>query len=429
MCFSLIDCEDVMFSENIDKTRNSLDCFSCSDLDGCYQNILSHGNYNSYYMHSSSSCIDSSFLYDCVNCQNCCLSSNLRNGQYYFNNQKLSKEDYKKAVEELKLNSYEGVKQAKEYFDTEIYKSAIHKYANIISSDNVVRDYVTNSKNVFKSFDVSAESEDIRYSNRIIKSKDMMDIFAVLSGELAYDCIAPSNGSRQIVCIFCIGSKNIEYSLFCKNSSDCFACVGLNNAKYCILNKQYSKEEYEELSPKLKELMNNNPYIDSKNRIYKYGEFYPFEMCPFGYNETVALDYVPVSKEEAITMGYPWYDREKRDYAVTLNSADLPDSINDVDSSILNETISCPNDGHAQFQCTSAFRITPEELQFYQIKKIPLPRFCPNCRHYERLNYRNAMKLYDRECSNNCGTTFKTTYSSDKDLKVYCEKCYQKEVL
>ncbi len=175
--------------------------------------------------------------------------------------------------------------------------------------------------------------------------------------------------------------------------------------------------------------MTNMPYIDEKGRTYKYGEFFPYDMCPFGYNETNAHDFFNLKKEEAIKMGYIWKDREKRDYKITKNSYDLPDNIFDISKDILNEVISCPNNGNQDFQCSSAYRIMPDELQFYQQKKLPLPKYCPNCRHYQRLKYHNPFKLWYRKCMNKgCTNEFETSYAPDRSEIIYCEKCYQQEV-
>jgi hypothetical protein len=430
LCFSVIDCEDVMYSENIDKSKNSLDCFSVSALDQCYWNIISNNNYNSNFCHSSSSCIDSSFLFDCSNCSNCCMSWNLRNKQYYFLNKKYSKDEYFEKVSNLKLETNDGLSKAKEIFK-DVYKKGIHRYSHNISSENVLGDFVNNSKNIYKSFDVSDNSENIRYSNRVINSKDMMDIFAVITGELSYECIAPSGGSyRQIGCSFCMNSKNMEYSLFCKNCSDCFGCVGIKGSSYCIFNKQYTKEEYKEIVPKLRQHMIDHPYVGKNNRVYSYGDFHPIELSVFGYNETVNLDYFPISYEESLFMGYPWKIREKRDYNITIKSEELPNSIKDINENILNEIIGCSNEGNSSFQCTTAYKITKEELGFYIQKGLPIPRICPNCRHYERLKYRNPVKLWHRTCmKEGCTNEFETTYSPDRPEIVYCKQCYQEEVL
>lgn len=42
-----------------------------------------------------------------------------------------------------------------------------------------------------------------------------------------------------------------NYCHNCYNCYNCYMCVGLENKKYCILNEQYTKEEYEK---KMKEL-------------------------------------------------------------------------------------------------------------------------------------------------------------------------------
>jgi hypothetical protein len=53
-------------------------------------------------------------------------------------------------------------------------------------------------------------------------------------------------------------SSDIYYSdnlVACKN---CFGCISLKNKEYCIFNKQYTKQEYEELVSKIIEKMKTN---------------------------------------------------------------------------------------------------------------------------------------------------------------------------
>src|SRR5690606_32470261 len=147
----------------------------------------------------------------------------------------------------------------------------------------------------------------------------------------------------------------------------------------------------------IKTHMMEMPYVDNKGRVFRYGEFFPYDMCPFGYNETNAHDIFPITKEEAEEKGYPWKEKEKKDYKITIQSKDLPDDIKDAPEDILDQVISCPNQGDQMTQCTSAFRIVLAELQFYKQKNLPLPRYCPNCRHYQRLKYRNPFRLYTRQ--------------------------------
>ena len=63
------------------------------------------------------------------------------------------------------------------------------------------------------------------------------------------------------------------------------------NSQYCILNKQYTKEEYEELLPKIIEHMKSTD---------EWGKFFPTEDSPFAYNETVASEFYPITKDEVL---------------------------------------------------------------------------------------------------------------------------------
>jgi hypothetical protein len=67
--------------------------------------------------------------------------------------------------------------------------------------------------------------------------------------------------------------------------------VGLRDKKYCILNKQYTKEEYEILVPII---------IKKMKADGERGEFFPSSLSPFGYNETQAQEYFPLTKDEAV---------------------------------------------------------------------------------------------------------------------------------
>ena len=93
--------------------------------------------------------------------------------------------------------------------------------------------------------------------------------------------------------LYCIGMVN--------NSKDCFGCVNLKGAQYCILNKQYTKDEYEKLVAKI---------IEHMQKTDEWGEFFPLKMSYFAYNETAAADYFPVTREEAVKLGANWQDED-----------------------------------------------------------------------------------------------------------------------
>lgn len=223
-----------------------------------------------------------------------------------------------------------------------------------------------------------------------------------------------------------------EYVMNCHNGKNLFGCVGLRNAEYCIFNKQYSRDEYKDMVEKIKKHMNDLPYKDKKGREYKYGEFFPIEISPHAYNETIAQEFFPLDKDEARELGYPWREMEEKNYSLTKSADDLHDSIAMVDDSVLKETVGCAHAGACKEQCTTAFRIIPEELAFDRNMQIPLPHLCPNCRHHRRLKQRNPLKLWTRQCAK-CGKSIETSYApptaGGRPEIVYCEQCYNGEVV
>ncbi len=429
LSFSSIESNDILYSENVDKSKNCIDCLSIQESDNCFWNINSERNFNSHFLVDSENCLDSYFLYDCSNCSNCFMSSNLRNQSYYFYNQKLTKEKYLEAISKLEINKYSNLEKLKNDFRI-LFKNSIHKYSKVQSSNNFSGDIILNSNNIKKSFDIR-NSENVSYSYRSINVKDIMDCGWTLQGELEYESMTGSGGSyNQVSCFMCTTSRDVAYSISCKNCLNCFGCVGLTNAEYCILNKQYSKEEYFKMVEKIKQHMTSMPYIDRENRIFKYGEFFPYDLSFFGYNESLAHDFFPLDKKAIEDKGYKYTVPRHRNYEDVFLNEELPDNIEDVSSVFLNKIITCPNNGNELTLCTGAYKIHPDELQFYKQKNLPLPRYCPNCRHYERLEYRNPLRLWHRACmKEGCNNEFETSYAPDRPEIVYCEKCYQQEVM
>jgi hypothetical protein len=182
--------------------------------------------------------------------------------------------------------------------------------------------------------------------------------------------------------------------------------------------------------------MLEKPYLDIFGRVYSYGEFFSTEFSAFPYNDSLAQEYFPLTKEEAIKKGYNWLDKEERNYVIDIKNEDIPDNIMNIDESIIGKIIQCAHyskNDHKKlgciFSCTEAFKITEAEFSFYKRMNLPLPRFCHNCRHFMRLKHRNPIKLWHRKCmKDGCENEFETSYAPDRPEIVYCEKCYQQEV-
>jgi hypothetical protein len=438
MCSGSWYIENTLYSNRILEIKDSLDLHVVYKSELCYECVYCTDCYHTLYSLNCKNCVDSYFLYDCHGCVNCFGCSNLRNKSYCLWNKQLSKEKYFEEISKLDLTDHKVISEIKSKFK-DLYISSIHKFANLIKVINSSGNNLEGAKNCKVCFDLNGTMEDLKYTHWGGKAtKDAYDSGpGIGSVEVAYEAFDTGvGGSNNLFTSVVYGSNNVEYSFNCYNCSNIFGCIGLRSKNYCILNKQYSKEEYEKLIPKIKEHMISMPYIDAKNRVYKYGEFFPAELSPFCYNETQAQDYFPTTKEKVLGIGYRWRDRKNNEYKVTIKSKDLPLNLKDVTDSILNEVIECENLGTGAY-CRGAFKITKDELILYRKIGIPLPRFCFFCRHEKRLKQRNPLKLWHRSCmcqkeghdhTGKCLNEFETSYAPERPEIIYCERCYQKEV-
>lgn len=445
------------FNENTSYCKYSFHCKDSSDLywvdkaELSYENVDCENIYKVLFSAYSDNCASSSFLYNCSNCQNCLGCVNLKNKSYCIFNEQYAKEEYEKKIKEFNLNNYPDLEEFKKRFEK--FRTGFpNRFARIIRSINCTGNNIFNSKNCLICFDVHDSSEDCK--NVFLTGWNAKDIYfsshVGYQTELVYNSIGVFSGAQNVKCSAYVPTcTRVSYSYNCKSSSDLFGCAGLKNMQYCILNKQYTKEEYEALLPKIIKHMDDMPYADKKRRVYKYGDFFPAELSPFGYNETEAHEYVPLTEEDAKNSGFFWKNPEERNYLVTKRTEDLPGKIGDTLDSTPAEVIACAHDGKCNEQCTSAFKITKSEFDFYRRIDIPLPRLCHNCRHYARLLKRNPYKLWHRKCqcagaksengiygnqtkhnhgSEHCPNEFETSYAPERPEIVYCENCYNSEV-
>jgi hypothetical protein len=447
--------EDCAYGAHIDHCK---DCYDNSMVDGSelsYQNVNCQNCYKINFSVDCESCHDVSFSKNCVGCSDCFGCVNLRNKRYYIFNKPYSKDEYTRLIKEYAPETQLKIDEIRKKALT-FWNSYPQKYMHEHHNTNATGDYIYNSKNTFDSYNAT-EVEDSRYCSIITPGgmKDCWDFTHYgTTSELMYDTFQAGDHASNIRFSWWIvtNTQNVEYSMFLVGCNNMFGSVGLRKKEYCILNKQYTKEDFDKLRAKIIEQMNEMPYKDKKNTSYRYGEFFPVEMSPFGYNETTVHEFFPMSREDALQVGFNWRDPSRRQYDITMRFNDVPDRIQDVKDDILKEVIGCKHEGKCEEQCSTAFRIIPQELEFYRKMNFPLPRFCPNCRHYQRLQYRNPIKFWHRTCtcagekSENgvyqntgshpshqkdqpCPNEFETSYAPEREEIVYCEECYQQEVV
>ena len=453
LLFNSTGAEDCLYSNGVNFSRDCVDTSHISKSESCFQSFWLDTCYKTHY---SSQCADSSDLWfcrDCVGCMNCFGCANLRNKNHHFFNQEYSREDYDKKVSEYKLHTKAGIEKALKETHA-FWKKFPNKNHQGLKNVNCTGSYVTNSRNVKDSF-LIRESENIRYCQYIQETPGSKDCYDYSnwgdSADLVYEAISCGSGVNNIkfAALTQESTHDTEYTVACNGSSNVFGCVGLKKKQYCILNKQYTKEKYKALVEKIKKQMDEMPFIDKKWRVYKYGDFFPVEMSPWAYNETIAQEHFPLTKEEALAKGFRWREPDVKNYQPTILIGKLPEDIRRTEDKIIEEVIECAHKMNCKHNCTKAFRIIPNELQFYRKIGVPVPELCPACRTMERLKMRLGIKLFDQKCmcagdkskdgvyknycehghgQEQCGNEFKTGYDPEKGDIVYCEKCYQQEV-
>ncbi|MDP3971245.1 MAG: hypothetical protein Q8P90_06190 [bacterium] len=422
LVYGATDSENCLYTWRLYHSKDSLDGTHMNKSELGYYGINVDNIYNSSFLYKCKNVTDSAFLFDCQTASNCFMSTNLRTAQYVFKNEQLTQAAYQRAIEKYDLGSYKILRQTWEEFKEMFTNKAIHRAVDVLKSENVIGNDFVNCKNCYYSFALK-ESENTRYSFYGESLKEAMDV--VLCGwpaELIYESLSVAIGSNNtkfsVVAWNCLDT---EYSNNCHNSRRLFGAAGINKGENIILNTQLTVQEYDSL---------RNEIVNQMKVDNEYGEFFPHTLSPYGYNETLANDFYPLSEESVKQRGWKWRTQlagaQKNDNEVI----DAPDHIDDVNDDITNGMLGCQ-------QCRNYYKIVPQELAFYRKQHLAIPRLCSSCRLSERMAIRTPLTLWQRQCmctqpehghAGRCSNEFDTTYDPNGKEIVYCEGCYQKEI-
>ena len=329
-------------------------------------------------------------------------------------NKQMTKEEYEQRMASFDFCNTDHMDAARAHFEQ---LKANHPRKELTGNQNesVSGDYIYKSKDCSECYNIR-ECRDCKYCDTLRDSRDCMDHYVWgNNAERVYDSQCCGFNVQNIR--FCNstfeGTHSMTYCYYCTlGSNNCFGCSGLKKAEYCILNKQYTKEEYETLIPRI---------IEHMTKTGEWGGFFPASISPHGYNETKAQERFPIKKEEATDRGWKWRDElPYTEGQETISWDQVPYAIDDVPDSICDEILACNRTGRN-------YRIPKQELMFYRNIKLPIPRIHFEERHKDRMAMRNPSRLWKRPCSK-CSKEIQTSYAPERPEKVYCEECYLKEV-
>jgi len=427
-CFMVFNAdygERCVYSNSYVHLTECMDVFQSGSSELCYECVGLYKCFKCIYSENLESCSNILFSKNLSGCTDCFGCMNLRNKNYCIFNEQYSREEYFEKIKEFNLDTNLGLKNALEisrkFWKTQPYRATIGNSMNV----NTTGDIVYESRNTKNAYIVN-NVEDSKFVQMMTMSpvKDCYDYTIWGNGaEKLYECLTVGEGgyNTHFSAQCWPAAIENEYCMYTIGSKNCFGCVNLKRKENCILNKEYTKDEYDKLRKQILSDLENNPYVDKNGRVWKYGEFLPIDLSSYSYNETVANVIFPQDKFTAINQGYSWHDTKENDYTATLANQDIPEKIVDTPDTILNEIMICNI-------CNNAYKIN--ELELYLLRKLnlPIPHNCWKCRQTRRFNTINPPMLYDRNCAK-CDNVMVTSYAPNRPEIVYCEKCYQQEII
>lgn len=350
-----VESENVMYSHTILQSKNVYRSF-----------LVEHGSENIYH----SKCISDSqdifyckyiqwwynlwFCSDCIGCKNCILCEDLENKEYCINNIQYSQEQYNQEKRKI-LKDY--------YTYLDIY-TKLKKFGKNIACTDTTGNFNISCEGVENGF----LCRNLKDSRNAINSGTGNGMF-----ENAYDVISTWEfnnsdfygimwawlGSSHLYCSSEITrSNNIFYSYFLASCDHMIGCIWMSNSSYCIFNKQYSKQEWEELASKIFSQMQDE---------WALGKMISPKNNPFYFNDTFAGIVWDFSREEILKKGYLWRDDPIKtwvpEWSTIVQSKDL--DIKNFEKDICDVVIES-DEGNF-------YRIMPLEYEFLKKHNLPLP--------------------------------------------------------
>src|SRR3989344_5002925 len=257
LTFNMSYAEDCMYGENVWGSKDCVENSLTIDSELCYDCINCTRCFNLQSSFNSVNCSDSFFLGFSRSCRNCFGCVNLRNKEYCIWNEQKSKEEYEAFVKTFQGSSFREREKYRTLFEEMMLRHP-RPHTIMHQTEGCTGNCILQSRNVTESNFIQ-HGENLKHCFNVYdKTNDCMDFsFFGRSAELIYDFTTCGvTISRFGFCYACRNqSSDLFYCMSCDACKNCFGCVGLWRKEYCVFNRQYTKEEYEALVPKIIEQM------------------------------------------------------------------------------------------------------------------------------------------------------------------------------
>lgn len=250
MAFASYQSEDCMYNHRVFYCTDCNDCTLSYKCELCYECVDCISSYNCNFCIYCENAMDCDYCYYCIGTQNCFGCVGLQQKKFHIFNEPVTQEEYKKRLPELRKMSEAEIQARLEKLFKTVPRSAMYGKHNEASYGENIH----NCKDVFWGFD-SKYLWDGYYVYHCDESKNLYDCSHLGWSEMCYEIMSGGNLTDCMFCYGCWFSNNLEYCELVYNSHDCFGCVGMNHAKFCILNQKYSEEEYHKKVAEIKAQM------------------------------------------------------------------------------------------------------------------------------------------------------------------------------
>ncbi len=411
VCQTAIWSENCLYSSLPMRCYHDVDGYANTDGQYTYECCYTMNCYECQHVYYSRDCKKSRFLLDCSDCENCIACVNMSHAKYCIFNTPYTKEEYLTERERLAQQPIANLCQQFKSFSLR-YPRRATRWSN---AENSSGDMNYNVKDCHESYDMQ-DAKQMTYCRSCgVLSNDFDRCTIAGVSNTIYDSMGVAYGESSA-----FNSWSYLYQCYytynCRNCDYCFWCIGLTYKKYCILNKQYTKQEYETILPQL---------IAHMEETGEWWEFFHPSISLFPYNDTCAYERFPERKEDILTR---WRKRIDHDYTIWSDDGYEPKDItiykNDPQEyeKLLSSPIICR-------ETRRPFKIIKQELDFYCKFSIPIPRHHPDIRYRQRCAQRsNPRKLFKRTCAKTW-VDILTPYSLDTPDIVRSESARDREFL
>jgi hypothetical protein len=405
---------------NVYRAEDSTESAMVTSLKKSCNVLHSDRIYNSAFVRESYDCLNCYFIFDCRNCEFCFGSTNQRHKKYLWFGEQLTKNDWEKRFNEIDLFSFETRDRLEKQFH-ELVATAVWPENFNVGEENSTGEYLNRTIDSRDCYYIATSGcrnlDHVTYGLTDPPSHDVYIGVGIMASANCYYSIGPSNAANINFSLSVNSSCiNCEYCESCYNCENCFGCVGLQRKKFCILNKQYSEDEYWKVLDEL------------KCSMLARGEY--GEMPPASFSTQVC-------QTSGLGVAYGASDTE----CLLFGAKDIKPSDDGAEGAVLDPSLirsvleipDCIRDKEKvagtvwwDEKMKRRFSYLLPELEIYNHLKIAPPRKHPTRRISDLYREMNMPVFFETECQKCQKKILTAKNQAYPDRKIYCHACYLK---